>query len=89
MRVILSGKLEHRAATRGRATAIARSWSRRGCVVLSLAAGMVASAAADAGAVTLRLAFPDGQPMTHGSACAGLGCLASGRGAAVDERGEV
>ena len=50
---------------------------------------MVASAAADAGAVTLRLAFPDGQPMTHGSACAGLGCLASGRGAAVDERGEV
>jgi hypothetical protein len=50
---------------------------------------MVASAAADAGAVTLRLAFPDGQPMTHGSACAGLGCLANGRGAAVDERGEV
>ena len=57
--------------------------------MLALAAGMVASAAADAGAVTLRLAFPDGQPMTHGSACAGLGCLASGRGAVVDERGEV
>jgi hypothetical protein len=36
---------------------------------------MLVQGAAHASAYTLRLTFPDGAPMTYGSACSGLGCL--------------
>ena len=64
---------------------------RRVALVVSLAAAVVlALAARDARAFTLRLAFPDGQPMTHGSACGGAGCLSRGEAMFdTDDAGEV
>ncbi|MDX6679655.1 MAG: hypothetical protein QOE31_3707 [Solirubrobacteraceae bacterium] len=53
-------------------------------LVLSLAATLLALAARDASAFTLKLVFPDGQAITHGSACGGSGCSARG-----DERFET
>ncbi|MEA2219791.1 MAG: hypothetical protein QOJ35_2417 [Solirubrobacteraceae bacterium] len=47
-------------------------------MALSLAAILVACAAGPAEAFTLRLVFPDGRPMTYGSACNGTGCLDAG-----------
>ncbi|MEY2514437.1 MAG: hypothetical protein QOJ89_1795 [bacterium] len=70
----------------------ARHRSRCIVVLLSLAAaaGLPALAARDAGAFTLKLAFPNGQPMTYGSACAGSGCLEHGVGlSGTDDAGEV
>ncbi|MDX6682442.1 MAG: hypothetical protein QOG94_2481 [Solirubrobacteraceae bacterium] len=57
-----------------------RVWTWRHLSVLSLAMAVVVvlCGARDAAAYTLRLTFPDGQAMTHGSACAGSGCLARG-----------
>ena len=45
-----------------------------------VAAGLVLVASEDAAAVTLKLAFADGRPMTYGSACSGHGCLQRGAG---------
>jgi hypothetical protein len=57
---------------------------------LLVAAGLVACAATDASAFTLKLAFADGQPMTYGSACAGLGCMQRGDGVdTTDALGQV
>jgi uncharacterized protein YkwD len=67
-----------------------RSRGRRIALGVLLAAGFSACTAADAGAFTLTLAFPDGQPMTYGSACAGVGCMARGDHVeTTDERGQV
>jgi len=56
------------------------------CVVACLGAGT----AATAHALTLRLVFPDGQPMTYGSACVGHGCLSRGDGVdTTDDLGQV
>lgn len=62
-----------------------RAWARAGmnlrpsmrwmALTLAFAASFGACVAAEANALTLRLVFPDGQPMTYGSACAGVGCL--------------
>ena len=56
-------------------------WARRAAITssLALAGGLLFSPPALA--VTLKLAFPDGAPMTYGSACSGDGCLQ--RGAAI------
>ena len=63
---------------------------RRFAVALSVAVGFGAASAAEAQAFTLTLAFPDGQPMTYGSACAGLGCMARNDGVdTTDDRGQV
>lgn len=71
------------------AGAMSRLWARRTALALAIAAGAGACTAAQASAFTLRLAFPDGQPMTYGSACAGLGCLQRGEGLPTDAQGEV
>ncbi|HEV7808113.1 MAG TPA: CAP domain-containing protein [Solirubrobacteraceae bacterium] len=55
-----------------------RAWEQRFVLVLALAVVVALCAARDASAYTLTLAFPDGQAMTYGSACAGAGCLARG-----------
>jgi hypothetical protein len=55
------------------------AWEQRRVLVLALAVVFaVLFAARDASAYTLTLTFPDGEPMTYGSACAGAGCLARG-----------
>lgn len=67
-------------------------WSRkrRVAAALALAVGCGAGATVEAQARTLKLVFPDGKPMTYGSACAGLGCLdRNDRVAPTDDRGEV
>ena len=56
----------------------ARSGLRRAVVAAWVAMGLVLLAAPDAPAFTLKLVFPDGQPMTYGSACNGDGCLQRG-----------
>jgi hypothetical protein len=62
----------------------------RFAVAVAVAAGFGACAAADAGAFTLTLSFPDGQPMTWGSACGGAGCMARNeRIQTTDDRGQV
>jgi uncharacterized protein YkwD len=59
-------------------------------LVLALAAGFGLHAAGGAAAFTLKLVFPDGSPMTYGSACAGEGCLQRGdRLQPTDADGEV
>jgi hypothetical protein len=59
-------------------------------MALSMAACFAAFSVAEAGATTLTLAFPDGQPMTYGSACAGIGCMArNDHVGTTDERGQV
>jgi cysteine-rich secretory family protein len=56
-----------------------RAWGQRRALVLALAVVFaVLFAARDASAYTLTLTFPDGEPMTYGSACGGAGCLARG-----------
>jgi uncharacterized protein YkwD len=73
-----------------RAAAMSRAWMRRVAVTVALSAGFCACAAAEAGAFTLQLVFPDGQPMTYGSACAGVGCMARGDGIeSTDDHGEI
>ena len=62
---------------------------RRGAMVFWLVSAFVLLAASEANAVTLRLAFPDGQPMTYGSACGGDGCLQRREGIPTDPNGEV
>jgi uncharacterized protein YkwD len=65
-------------------------WRRRVALASWLALGLVVTAAREAPAVTLKLTFSDGQPMTYGSACAGDGCLAQGAGVApTDAAGEI
>lgn len=89
MRAIVSPVLEACVRSRRSATAV---WprGRRFAVALLLAAGFGACSVAEAGASTLTLAFPDGQPMTYGSACAGVGCMARGDHIeTTDERGQV
>lgn len=55
-----------------------------------LAVGLGLSAARGAPALTLKLTFSDGQPMTYGSACAGDGCLAGDSGVKrTDAAGEI
>jgi uncharacterized protein YkwD len=89
MRAIVSSVLKDGARSRRSAPAVLPG-CRRFALALLLAAGFGASSAADAGAFTLTLAFPDGQPMTYGSACGGLGCLARGDHIeTTDERGQV
>ena len=67
-----------------------RGWVRRVALGVAFATGFGACAAAEANAFTLRLTFPDGAPMTYGSACYGSGCLQRGDGiATTDERGEI
>ena len=62
----------------------------RACLGLLGAAGVALLGAVPAGAFTLRLAVPDGQPMTFGSACSGVGCLAGGDlPRTTDNRGEI
>jgi hypothetical protein len=64
--------------------------AQRVAIVFCLAAGFVLSSSAAAPAMTLRLAFPDGQPMTYGSACSGQDCLLRGPSLAMtDAEGEV
>jgi uncharacterized protein YkwD len=73
-----------------RTTSPSSAWVQRVVFASWLALGLVLSAAREAPAVTLKLTFSDGQPMTYGSACAGDGCLARGAGAALtDAAGEV
>ncbi len=89
MRAILSDVLHAVAPLYGGEPRV-RARVRRLVLVLALAAGASACTAAQAGAYTLRLIFPDGQPMTYGSACTGLGCLQRGdRIERTDARGEV
>jgi uncharacterized protein YkwD len=62
---------------------------RAGLAVL-WAASLSLAAAGPAAAFTLKLGFPDGRPMTFGSACAMAGCLERGEGVErTDARGEV
>ena len=65
------------------------AWAHRLALASWLAVGLFLTAARAAPAVTLKLTFSDGQPMTYGSACAGEGCLAGGAGALTDAAGEV
>jgi uncharacterized protein YkwD len=75
---------------KGSARADACAPAQRIAIMLGLAVAFVLSSSAEARADTLRLAFPDGQPMTHGSACLGEGCLQRGAGIAyADGEGEV
>ena len=67
-----------------------RSWVQRLLVASWLAIGFVLSSTSAAPAFTLKLTFSDGQPMTHGSACVGDGCLARSAGIrSADANGEV
>jgi uncharacterized protein YkwD len=51
---------------------------------------MLVQGAARASGYTLRLTFPDGAPMTYGSACSGLGCLQRDDGIRrTDDAGEI
>ena len=54
------------------------SWLQRVVLAAWVAAGFVVVASEEAAAVTLKLAFSDGRPMTYGSACSGHGCLQRG-----------
>jgi hypothetical protein len=66
------------------------SWRRARLVVLAAAAAFAIAPSTDAQAFKLKLVFPDGRPMTYGSACAGHGCLAHQRDVdQVDANGEV
>ena len=66
------------------------SRARRVALAVVLAIGFAGVPAAQAGAFTLRLAFPDGQPMTYGSACSKVGCMQRGEGvASTDSNGEI
>jgi hypothetical protein len=68
----------------------ARPRIRRLALVLALAAGLALGACGEAAAFTLKLVFPDGRPMTYGSACTGDGCLQRGdRLQPTDAEGEV
>jgi uncharacterized protein YkwD len=63
---------------------------QRVALVLSFAAGFVLHASGEAAAFTLKLVFPDGRPMTYGTACSGDGCLQRGdRLETTDADGEV
>ena len=74
-----------RAAARGWS-----AWGQRFALASWLAVGLVLAAAREAPAVTLKLTFSDGQPMTYGSACAGDGCLARDSGVKrTDAAGEI
>ena len=80
-----------RHARESRGTARASSaWGQRLALAAWLAVGLVLVAAREAPAVTLKLTFSDGQPMTYGSACAGDGCLAHESGVKrTDAAGEI
>ncbi len=89
MRAIVSRVLEARARP-CRVASASRLRVRRFAVALSVAVCFSAASAAEAPAFTLTLAFPDGRPMTYGSACAGLGCMARNQGIdTTDDRGQV
>src|SRR5436190_15067686 len=89
MRAIVSDTLHALAPSRAAGFRL-RAWVRRATLGLAFALGVGACTAADASAFTLRLVFPDGQPMTYGSACAGLGCLQRGANIeTTDARGEI
>jgi uncharacterized protein YkwD len=89
MRAIVSFVLGARVRSRRLAPG-SRPWRRRFALVLSAIVGLGACSTADAGAFTLTLAFPDGQPMTYGSACAGVGCMMrSDHVNATDENGRI
>lgn len=82
---------DRRSGQAGGATArSARARAQRLALASWLALGLVLWAAREAPAVTLKLTFSDGRPMTYGSACAGDGCLARGAGVAhADAAGEI
>lgn len=66
------------------------TWLGRVAFALALAVTLLGLAVHDASAFTLKIVFPDGQPMTHGSACAGAGCLDRGAGTfETDDSGEI
>jgi hypothetical protein len=68
----------------------AQACARRTALTLWLACACGLALTTDASALTLKLVFPDGQPMTYGSACSGAGCLARGIGAvATDATGTI
>jgi uncharacterized protein YkwD len=68
----------------------ATACARRCALTLWLAGACGLVLTTDAPALTLQLVFPDGQPMTYGSACTGAGCLARGTNiAATDASGTV
>lgn len=70
--------------------AACRRWGGRLALLLSVAAAALLHAPGDAAAFTLKLALVDGQPMTHGSACLGMGCLARRDAIArTDANGEI
>jgi len=63
---------------------------RTGLAVVGTACIVLLCAAGQASAFTVKLVFPDGRPMTMGSACAGTGCLQrSADPAPADARGEI
>jgi uncharacterized protein YkwD len=67
-----------------------RAWLGRLALALSLAVTLLALAVRGAQAVTLKIVFPDGQPMTYGSACGGSGCIDRGEGLfETDDAGEI
>ncbi|MBA3748915.1 MAG: hypothetical protein H0W96_15695, partial [Solirubrobacterales bacterium] len=66
------------------------AWMRRVVLASWLAVGLALCAAHAASAVTLKLYFLDGQPMTYGSACSGEGCMQRNVGVeTTDANGEV
>ena len=89
MRAILRRAVESAGPHRGAGTS-SRARARRVAAALVLAMGFGAFDAAQAGAFTLRLVLPDGQPMTYGSACLGIGCLQRGdRVQRTDANGDI
>lgn len=63
---------------------------QRVVVACWIVAGFVLFASDAAAAMTLKLTFSDGQPMTYGSACSGDGCLQRGAGVqTTDAHGEI
>src|ERR1044072_1470374 len=90
MRAAMSHAQHVGAPPRGPVAATRRRRLRSRSAVIALSVATCFGAAADADAFTLTLAFPDGQPMTYGTACAGVGCLdRNDRVDTTDERGRV
>src|ERR1044072_7360262 len=90
MRAAMSHAQHVGAPPRGPVAATRRRRLRSRSAVIALSVATCFGAAADADAFTLTLAFPDGQPMTDGSARARLGCLdRNDRVDTTDERARV
>ena len=66
------------------------SWRHRVALTTCVALGIILFASEAAPAFTLKLVFPDGQPMTYGTACSGDGCLQGGQIlGSTDSKGEI